>query len=88
MKALCDAYEKQLKGLPKGSLQIKKRKGKQYYYLTYRNNDKIISKYAGKDESIVAGLIEQIERRKGIEKLLKGIKKEIVLMTKALEAVK
>ena len=88
MEALCNAYERQLSELPKGSLQVKKRKGKQYYYLTYRKDDKIISKYEGKDESAIAELMEKIKRRKGIEKLIKSIKKEIAIMNKALEAAK
>lgn len=88
MTALRDAYEKQLAGLPKGSLQMKERGGKRYYYLVYRNKGKIVSEYAGNDEAVIADLREQLERRKGVENLLKGIKKELALMNKVLEAVK
>ncbi len=85
MSALCEAYEKQLSVLPKGSVQSKERKGRVYYYLTYRDGGKVVSAYAGNDESAINELRERIERRKGIENLLKGIKKELVLMNKVLE---
>lgn len=88
MSALRDSYEKQLANLPKGSLQVKERKDKKYFYLTYRNEGKIISKYAGNDESVIAELKEKLMRRKDIENLLKGINKEISLMDKVLEAAK
>ncbi|MDR0469647.1 MAG: hypothetical protein LBH09_06695 [Peptococcaceae bacterium] len=88
MTALYDSYKKQLADLPKGSLQVKERNGKKYYYLVYRNDGKIVNDYAGNDEAIITELKEQLDRRKGIEKLLKGIKKEIALMNKVLEAAK
>jgi hypothetical protein len=88
MSVLRDAYEKQLEELPRGSLQIKKRKDKQYYYLAYRDNDKVVSQYAGNNEKTISYLKEQLERRKGIERLLRSIKKEIAIMNKAMEAAK
>ena len=88
MSSLCDAYEKQLVLLPKGSVQIKQRKDKKYFYLVYRTDGKIVSKYIGNDEGAIFELREHLERRKGIEALLKGIKKELVSMNKILEDVK
>ena len=88
MTALYESYENQLSDLPKGSLRAKKQNGREYYYLTYRNDGKVISDYVGNNEKIIANLKEQIKRRKGIETLLKGIKKDIALMNKVLEAVK
>ena len=84
MTALRVAYEKQLAELPKGSLRIKERNGKQYYYLTYRRDGKVVSEYIGSDKKAVYELKEQLERRKDIENLLKSIKKELALMSKVL----
>lgn len=88
MCALRDVYEKQLASLPKGSLRIKERNGKKYFYLTYRQENKVISEYVGHGEVDLDGLKEKLERRRGIEKLLKGIKNELRLMNKALEIAK
>jgi len=88
MAALRDVYEKQLAELPKGSIQIKERKDKKYYYLSYRNGGRVASEYLGNDESVVAELKERLERRKGIENLLKNINKELASMNKILEAAK
>jgi len=88
MSALCESYEKQLKNLPRGSLQIKERKQKQYFYLTYRFEGRVVSNYLGNNEVLVVELKEQLKRRKDIEALLKNIKKELVLMNKALEMAK
>jgi len=87
MSALRDVYDKQLASLPKGSLQVKERKGKKYYYLTYRNNGRVISEYAGNDETVIAELKEKLERRKCIAKLLKSIKSELALMNKVMGAL-
>ena len=88
MSALREVYEKQLADLPKGSLQTKVRNGKKYYYLAYRNNGKTVSDYAGNNEADIVVLRERLERRKGIENLLKAIKKELALMNKVLETEK
>ena len=88
MTVLRDSYEQQLMTLPKGSVRVKERNGKRYFYLAYRSNGKVISEYIGNDESDLAGLLEQLERRKSVENLLKAIKKELILMNKVLEAAK
>jgi len=85
MTALLNSYEKQLEGLPKGSLREKERNGKTYYYLAYRNDGKVVSDYIGNDESIIDTLREQLKRRKCVEALIKNIKKELALMNKVLE---
>ena len=88
MTALCEAYEKQLESLPKGSLRVRERNGNQYIYLAYRSDGKVVSEYIGNDASIIDNLRERLERRKGIESLIKNIKKELTLMNKVLEAAK
>lgn len=88
MSALYKLYEKQLESLPKGSLQAKERNGRKYFYLAYRCDGKVVSEYVGNDESAVADLKEQLERRKSVENLLKSIKNEMRLMNRALEVVR
>lgn len=67
---------------------MKERNGLKYFYLAYRCDGKVISEYAGNDESVVADLKEKLERRKNIENLLKRIKNELRLMNKALEVIR
>jgi len=88
MDVLREVYEEQLKNLPKGSLRAKERNGKKYYYLSYRCNGKVVSEYIGNDESMIEDLRERLMRRKGVEGLIKGIKKELALMNKVLEVAK
>lgn len=76
-------YTKELEDLPKGSIRVKTIKGNVYYYLNYRDGEKVVSKYIGKDEEKVLDLKQRIERRIQIEKILKQLKaerKEIVKM--------
>jgi hypothetical protein len=88
MSVLLGLYEKQLAVLPKGSLRAKERNGKNYFYLSYRKEGKVVTDYVGNDEAALNSLKEQLERRQNIERLLKAIKRELRLMNKALEAAK
>ena len=88
MSALLGLYEKQLDALPKGSLRIKERNSKCYYYLSYRKDGKVVSDYVGNDETALGGLKEQLDRRRDIERLRKAIKHELRLMNKAVEVAK
>lgn len=62
--------------LPKGSIKRKNVNGNIYYYLVFRNGNKIVSKYIGKDEESVTVIKEQILRRKQIEGILKKLMDE------------
>jgi len=88
MSALLGLYEKQLDALPKGSLRVKERNGKNYFYLSYRKDGKVVTDYIGNDEATLNGLKEQLERRQDIERLRKAIKHELRLMNKAMEATR
>lgn len=85
MAALKQNYEEQLSSLPKGTIRKKERNGRIYFYLAYRADGKVVSKYIGKDESGLGELRERLERRKNIEALLKSINNELRLMSRALE---
>ena len=87
-RALQDSYEAQLSGLPKGSLRIRERNGKSYYYLSYRNGQKVITDYVGNDEDKVNKIKEQLQKRKHIEEILKKLNDEMNCIKKALEEVR
>ena len=69
-------YSRELETLPKGSIKPKKVKDKIYYYLTFRDGDKVITKYVGKDEESLIPIKEQLARRKQVEEILKKLKEE------------
>lgn len=79
-------YNNELNNLPKGSIKSKKINDKVYYYLSFRNGDKVISKYVGKNEDELSTLQEQLQRRKQIEEILKKLKEEQKQISK-LEAI-
>lgn len=69
-------YQKELEQLPKGKITPKKVNGNIYYYLYYRDGNKVISKYIGKDSESLKEIEIQLERRSQIEVILKQLKKE------------
>jgi len=79
-------YSRELETLPKGSIKPKKVKDKIYYYLTFREGDKVITKYIGKDEKSLISIREQLTRRKQVEEIIKKLKEENAKIKK-LEAV-
>ena len=79
-------YMRELETLPKGSVKAKTINGNVYYYLVFRNGNKIVSKYIGKDEKSVAIIKEQTLRRKQVEEILKRLMEEKNQIEK-LEAV-
>ena len=69
-------YMRGLETLPKGSVKAKTINGNVYYYLVFRNGNKIVSKYIGKDEESIAIIREQILRRKQVEEIIKRLMEE------------
>lgn len=70
-------YEKELGELPKGSVFRRKIGNQIYFYLSYREWQKIVSKFLGNVKSFDAEeLDEKIKRRKELSVLLKKLKKE------------
>ena len=71
-----EEIEKQIEGLPKGSIGTKSgANGRTYYYHRYMENGKRVEKYVAFED--VAVMQEQIARRKALEMELKALKKEI-----------
>ena len=52
----------------------------------YRDGDKVITKYVGKDEESLVPIREQLARRKQVEEIIKKLKEEKAQIKK-LEAV-
>ncbi len=69
-------YNRELEILVKGSIKPKKVKDKTYYYLTFREGDKVITKYIGKDNESLISIREQLARRKQVKEILKMLKEE------------
>ena len=61
--------EEELASLPKGSVRARNIKGHEYYYLTYRDGDKVRSNYIPADQ--VAEVRQKVERRKQLKAALK-----------------
>lgn len=78
-------YHKEIDQLPKGSLFQRKIGGHQYYYLSYRDQSKVVSKYLGKlDDKNVEDMKKQVAERKRYEDLLKKLRSEEKFITKAI----
>jgi hypothetical protein len=75
----------QLVELPRGSLQAKKIKSGVYYYLYYRDKDRVRAEYIGNEPVKVKKLQEQIAKRKALEVSIKRSREDIRLLEKAVK---
>ena len=66
---LSDHMQAELELLPKGSVRSRKIKGREYYYLNYREGDKVKSDYV--PASDIDDVRRKIERRKELKAALK-----------------
>ena len=71
-----EAYKKEIATLRKGSISKKTISGINYYYLKYRQKDKVKNDYIGKDEELVEKVRVEIEKRKHLQSLLKRLQVE------------
>ena len=78
------SYADEIKKLPKGSIRLKKRGDKEYCYLKYRENNKIITKYVGIASECLPLLKPQIEKRRYFDNLLKELKSEYKMICKVI----
>ncbi|MDP3447185.1 MAG: hypothetical protein Q8S22_03890 [Eubacteriales bacterium] len=78
-------YRQEIDQLPKGSLFLRKIKQHQYYYLNYREQDKVIAKYLGKRDDVqIEDIKKLIAERRRYEDLLKKLSREEKMLMKAL----
>jgi hypothetical protein len=88
IRVLIKKYEKQLLLLPKGTLQIRRRRKNEYYYLSFRDGKRIITNYVGKDEKKINEVKEGLEKRKHIEDILRQLNRELSVAKRVLEGEK
>lgn len=85
IERMIQKYESELSILPKGTLITKSIKGNQYCYLQYRNGQKTVSEYIGRDCEKIEEIKEKIERRRHIQVMLKALNEEFATAQKMLE---
>ncbi len=85
LNSLVQWYKQQIASLPKGSISIKRRKGREYLYINYRQKDKVKSDYVGYISSEKATeMIIKIKQRKDYENELKAVKNDLKELERAL----
>lgn len=84
-KRILESKKNRLAELPKGSIHGKKINGGVYYYLCYREKDKIKSEYLGSDPQKVGDLRERIKNRKALELSIRRSMEDIRLLEKAVK---
>ena len=82
---MLDAYLKQLSDLPKGTVAEKKSGNNVYYYLKYRDGDKVVSEYLGKNDDKVGSIRAMIDKRRHVEAMIKHLREEQALASRLLE---
>jgi len=78
-------YLQEIAALPKGSIVKKTKKSGDYYYLTYRNGSKVVSRYLGTDEEEIEKVRKDIAKRKHFEGLIKNLKCELKQIAKVVK---
>ncbi len=79
-------YRKKLDALPKGSLVEKKRNNHSYFYLAYREDGKVVTKYIKAAE--LNDLRKSIGKRNNIKAQCKSLSKQIDDLEKILKVNK
>lgn len=86
LTSLVAFYEAKLSEYPKGYLSAKKRGSGVYMYLTYREGERVVSRYMGKERSEAVQEAErQITERKKVVQQLQGLKKSLKEVKRALK---
>jgi hypothetical protein len=62
--------------LPKGSIKERRVRGKNYYYLAYRENGKVVNKYIGNYKQEAVKLASLVNERRACENKLKELQKD------------
>ena len=74
-KRLISRYKKEAENLPKGSIYARKIANQEYFYLSYRDGKKTVSKFLGNTSAFdKSELLKKTERRKELQRLIKKLK--------------
>ena len=76
------ALEEEIAGLPRGSIRVRKVRGREYYYLQYRDGKRVKSDYVKSED--VERVREQIELRRNDVAALKEQRRSQRQIEKAL----
>jgi hypothetical protein len=71
-----ETYRREMLGLRKGSVTVKRVSGRCYYYLKYRNGKQVKNDYLGTDEKAVESVQREVEKRKYLQGVIKRLKLE------------
>jgi hypothetical protein len=63
----------------------KSNKSGDYYYLTYRNGNRVVSDYLVKYSDKIREVQQDIDKRKHLERLVKNLKNELKLIAKVVK---
>ncbi len=75
LKEAQGSYEREIAKLPKGSVQLKRIKEKNYPYRAYRKGKQVVFEYLGSlDSEELNGLRQKIELRQRYEKMLREVR--------------
>lgn len=78
LNELIELYDKKISAFPKGSISKKEKQNRVYYYLAYRDHDRVKFDYLGKESSEKYKEISQkIDQRHRYEKKRKEVKEEL-----------
>ncbi|WP_366924728.1 hypothetical protein MFMK1_001722 [Metallumcola ferriviriculae] len=77
-----EEYENKINQLSKGKIITKKIGNHEYYYLKYRDGEKTVTDYIGRDEKKIEEVKNEVNKRKHFEKMLAELKKESKLIKK------
>jgi hypothetical protein len=87
---MIESLERAVSELPKGVINERKKRYKDnvysYYYLKYREGDKVFNKHIAKKQ--VQEILEKLKLRKKYEKEMKLYKKKIAYLNKIMSAGK
>ncbi len=74
--------QEELKNLAAGSVQQKTINGKEYYYLAFRKDGKVVTQYIKADD--LDRMLDETMRRRNINQAMKQLREEVRLIEKAL----
>jgi hypothetical protein len=78
-------YQKELAGLPKGSIVAKRIKGRLFHYLAYRNGPRMVFKYQGKLDPKSLGKFRSVRRQRAqCREFIAEMKTQIRFLERAL----
>lgn len=79
---MIDKYEQIRATLPKGTICRKRLGNKDYYYLKYRDGDRVVSDYIHRED--LNNLTELVEHRKHVDLMIRSLKDELKTAGKLL----